>query len=117
MAMSALDRLILEGLTMIDITEHLAALRKAAITTRPEWTSELHYTNGDARHGDPTNKQHAELIVDSIALHLTTDRAPQDVAKVVLVRRNVFTLPDGTQVVEGWRYVRDGEPLTFDDEG
>lgn len=81
------------------------------------WAARLDGPDG-ARYSEGPDREHAELVADSIATHLeavaagrdTRGRGPE-VTGVALVVRDRRVFRDGSEHLTAWRLVRDGKPV------
>ncbi len=81
--------------------------------TRTEWAARANYYDGAAKHQRGTDREHAELIADSMATYLASlndaTRECGGVKSADLVSREVTVEDDGTQIIRPWRVERAGE--------
>lgn len=80
--------------------------------TRTEWAARANYYDGTAKHQIGSDREHAELMADSMTTHLDSLNEPTrragGVESVDLVSRSVTVEDDGTQIIRPWRVERPG---------
>lgn len=82
------------------------------------WAARLDGPNGP-RYSEGPDREHAELIADSIATHLaavaegrdTPARSGPEVTAVAVVRRTRRVHADTSERLSAWEYIRDGKPV------
>lgn len=91
-------------------------------TEREEWAAKFSCPDGD-RYTETGDREHAELVADSVATHLAEVAAGRDrpargpeVTGVAVVSRLRRIYPDGSEHLSPWRWVRDGEPVRDEEE-
>ena len=81
--------------------------------TRTEWGARYNYYDGTTKHQEGSDREHAELIADSVATHLASlneaTRRHGGVESVDLVHRQVTVEDDGTQIIRPWQVERAGQ--------
>lgn len=82
-----------------------------------QWAVRMSCPDGD-RYTETGDREHAEIVADSVATHLAEVAAGRDrpargpeVTGTAVVVREVRTFPDGSEHHSGWRHVRDGQPI------
>lgn len=82
--------------------------------TRTEWAARANYYDGTVKHTVGNDREHAEMVTDSIATHLASLNEPTNqyngVESVDLVSRLVTVEDDGTQIIRPWHFERAGTP-------
>jgi hypothetical protein len=82
--------------------------------TRTEWAARANYYDGTTKHTIGADREHAELIADSMATHLASLNEPTrqlgGIESADLMSRRVTVENDGTQIIRPWHFERPGNP-------